>query len=58
MNPSGHVQIGVWFNTLHSAPVPHDPGQGSVHFSLIQAKLLAQSGFMVHSGLQFGGTPI
>ena len=44
--------------TLHWAPVPQEPGQGSRHFSRMQAKLLGQSGLMVHSGLQFGGVPI
>lgn len=56
--PSGHVQTGVWFITLHCAPAPHDPGHGSLHFSLIQAKLLAHSALIRHSGRQFGGDPM
>lgn len=43
--------------TLHLAEKPHEPGQGSRHFSLIHALLLGQSEFIVHSGLQFGGDP-
>lgn len=58
MKPSGQVQIGVWFITLHSASTPQDPGQGSLHFSVIHAKLLGHSEFIIHSGLQFGGLPI
>lgn len=38
--------------------MPQDPGQGSLHFSRMQAKLLAHSELIVHSGLQFGGLPI
>lgn len=56
--PSGHVQIGVWFITLHKAPVPQEPGQGSLHFSLIHARLLVHSELSTHSGLQFGGFPM
>lgn len=58
VNPSKHVHIGVWLMTLHWAPIPQDPGQGSTHFSLIQAKLLGHSELILHSGLQFGGLPI
>lgn len=43
--------------TEHCADIPHDPGQGSKHFSRMQAKLLEHSAFMVHSGLQLGGIP-
>lgn len=43
---------------LQSAPIPHDPGHGSEHFSEIQAKLLGHSECIVHSGLQFGGVPM
>lgn len=52
------MQIGVWLITLHCAPTPHDPGHGSLHFSLMQAKLLGHSEFTIHSGLQLGGLPI
>lgn len=44
--------------TVHLAPTPQDPGHGSLHFSRIQAKLLAHSELIVHSGRQFGGLPI
>lgn len=44
--------------TLHKAPAPQDPGHGSRHFSLIQAKLLAHSELIIHSGRQFGGDPM
>lgn len=57
VKPSRHVHMGVWFITLHCASTPQEPGQGSMHFSRIQAKLLEHSGFIVHSGLQFGGLP-
>lgn len=56
--PSGHVHMGVWLMTLHCAPAPQDPGHGSRHFSLRQAKLLAHSELMTHSGRQLGGLPI
>jgi hypothetical protein len=56
--PSGHVHTGVWLTTLHCAPAPQDPGHGSRHFSLRQAKLLVHSELMTHSGLQLGGLPM
>lgn len=55
--PSGQIQIGVWLSTLQTAPVPHEPGHGSLHFSRIHAKLLGHSELIVHSGRQFGGCP-
>lgn len=58
MKPSEQEHIGVWLITLHKAFTPQDPGQGSLHFSLIQAKLLGHSELTVHSGLQFGGLPL
>lgn len=58
VSPLGQLQIGVWFKTLHSALIPQDPGHGSVHFSLIQAKELGHSELMLHSGLQLGGVPM
>lgn len=57
VKPSGHVHIGVWFITLQTALEPHEPGQGSLHISLMQAKLLGHSELTEHSGLQFGGLP-
>lgn len=56
--PWRHWQFGMWLDTRHSAFIPQVPGQGSRHFWLIQAKLLGQSLFVKHSGLQFGGAPI
>lgn len=50
--------MGIWLITLHKAATPHEPGQGSRHFSFMHAKLLGHSELMVHSGLQFGGLPI
>jgi len=44
--------------TLHSAIIPHEPGQGSLHFCCIQAILAGHSTLTVHSGLQFGGLPL
>lgn len=44
--------------TEHWAFAPQDPGQGSLHFSLIHAKFVEHSELIVHSGLQFGGPPI
>lgn len=58
VRPSIQVQMGVWFITLHCAPLPQEPGHGSLHFSLIHAKLLVHSELIIHSGLQFGGFPI
>lgn len=37
---------------------PHEPGHGSLHFWFMQARLLEHSALIVHSGRQFGGTPI
>lgn len=33
------------------------PGQGSLHFWFMHAKLFGHSLLLTHSGLQFGGTP-
>lgn len=52
------THIGVWLTTRHWALRPHEPGQGSVHFWLMQAKWLEHSLLLTHSGLQFGGDPI
>ena len=56
--PAKHEQIGVWLITLHCAPIPHAPGQGSLHFSLMHALSLEHSELIEHSGRQFGGIPI
>lgn len=55
---SRQIQLGMWFTIKHWAFRPQDPGQGSLHFRLIHARFLEQSPFVVHSGLQLGGTPI
>ena len=55
--PGWQVHTGVWLMTLHWALAPHEPGQGSRHLSCMQARLLAHSALMVHSGLQLGGAP-
>lgn len=44
--------------TKHSAFWPHDPGHGSLHFVSMQAKVLAHSELIVHSGRQEGGAPM
>ena len=44
--------------TLHSAMMPHEPGQGSLHLCCMQAILAEHSALIVHSGLQFGGLPL
>lgn len=35
--PLGQLQIGLWLMTRHSAFSPQTPGQGSLHFWLMQA---------------------
>lgn len=42
---------------MQTAPVPQEPGQGSTHFSRMQALLLGHSELITHSGRQFGGDP-
>lgn len=49
--------MGVWLITEHMAFTPQEPGQGSMHFSRIQAKLLGHSVLIVHSGRHCGGKP-
>lgn len=56
--PEMQIQFGVWLTTLHSAKEPQTPGQGSLHFWLMQAKWLEHSVLLTHSGRQFGGEPI
>ena len=53
-----HLQIGIWFLTMHMALMPHNPGQGSWHFLLLHAMSVGQLALITHSGLQFGGEPI
>lgn len=43
--------------TTHLAWMPHVPGQGSLHFWLIQASFGRQSELRVHSGRHRGGDP-
>lgn len=49
--------MGVWLTTRHSAPWPHEPGQGSRHIWLRQASAEAQSLLTTHCGRQAGGAP-
>lgn len=58
VNPCKQLHAGIWLKTLHSALFPHDPGQGSLHFCLIQALSVEQSEWILHSARQFGGLPI
>ena len=54
---TGQLQIGLWFTTSQLAPTPQLPGQGSIHFWLLHARLWRQSVLTTHSGLQVGGLP-
>lgn len=51
------MQTGECLTTSQRALKPHEPGQGSLHFSLMQAKLAGHSALRVHSGRQFGARP-
>ena len=55
--PLGHLQMGRWFLTEHSALRPQAPVQGSIHFWWEQASSLLHSSLTIHSGLQEGGEP-
>lgn len=55
--PGRQVHKALWFTTLHTALEPQLPGQGSLHFWLMQARVFGHSGFIVHSGRQLGGIP-
>ena len=52
------VHTGMWFITSQRAFKPQEPGQGSTHFCLMQAKFAMHSEYTVHSGRQFGGLPM
>jgi hypothetical protein len=54
----GQEQIGLWLKTSHFAPIPHVPGQGSMHFWLLHALFKAHSELVTHSGRHVGGEPI
>lgn len=43
--------------TRQSALMPQEPGQGSLHFWLIQASCGVQSLLLTHSGRQLGADP-
>lgn len=58
LRPWGHLQMGLWLTTEHSALTPQLPGQGSLHFWLTQALESSQSELTTHSGRQVGGLPI
>lgn len=53
----GQLQIGLWLMTWQSAFKPHNPGHGSLHFWLIQARWGGHSVLTRHSGRQCGGVP-
>jgi hypothetical protein len=50
--------MGLWPTTRHWVLAPQTPGQGSLHFWLMHAKLDGQSLLRTHSGRQLGTTPI
>lgn len=52
IKPGRHVQLGEWFNTLHSAFKPQTPGHGSLHLLFKHALSRGQSLFVTHSGRQ------
>lgn len=56
--PTGQTHIGVWLITWQLAFDPQDPGHGSLHFWLIQARWLEHSLLLTHSGLHCGGEPV
>lgn len=58
LKPWGHLQMGLWLTTEHSALTPQLPGQGSLHFWLTQALESSQSELTTHSGRQVGGLPM
>lgn len=58
VKPGKQKQLGVWLTTRHSVLTPQEPGQGSLHFLFMQAKLNEHSLLVTHSGLQLGGTPL
>ena len=43
--------------TRQRALMPQVPGQGSMHFWLLQASFNEHSGLIVHSGRHVGGEP-
>lgn len=58
VNPFKHIQIGLCWNTLQLVFTPQAPGQGSLHFRLLQALFWGHSELTTHSDLQVGGLPI
>lgn len=52
------LQIGLWLITWQREDIPHEPGQGSLHFIFMQASFNEQSVLTVHSGRHAGGFPI
>lgn len=55
--PSSQEHIGLCSRTAHTALLPHEPGQGSLHLLLMQALFEGQSLLTVHSRRQAGGVP-
>lgn len=58
VKPILHWHTGECWTTLQLLFEPQEPWQGSLHFSLIQAKFPGHSVFIVHSGLQLGARPM
>lgn len=58
VNPTGQVQIGLWFLVVHNALNPQVFGHGSAHFLFKQAKWGGHSALTTQVGLQFGGIPL
>lgn len=54
----GHLQIGEWLITEHSADAPQVPGQGSIQRRFEHALFNWHSELTTHSGLQTGGLPM
>ena len=58
VNPLLQKQIGLWLMTLQLEFTPQELGHGSIHFWLVQARVIGQSELTTHSGLQLGGLPM
>lgn len=58
VKPGGQVQIGLWFLTWQTDPMPQVFGHGSAHLLLMQALSGAHSDETTHSGRHCGGDPI
>lgn len=52
VNDGKQLHVGICEITWHKALAPHVPGHGSIHLLFIQALLVIQSVFTIHSGRQ------